>query len=76
MEKAFSNSHLENFELICFHLFQSLQITDPNNERYEVPHQFVKEFTGHTLSETLYDVEVAEKPFSIKVTRKSNNKVL
>uniref|UniRef100_A0A8B7TU07 alpha-glucosidase n=1 Tax=Castor canadensis TaxID=51338 RepID=A0A8B7TU07_CASCN len=52
------------------------KITDPNNERYEVPHQFVKEFTGHTLSETLYDVEVAEKPFSIKVTRKSNNKVL
>ncbi|VFV36808.1 sucrase-intestinal, partial [Lynx pardinus] len=52
------------------------KITDPNNRRYEVPHQFVKEFTGTTASNTLYDVQVVENPFSIKVIRKSNNRIL
>ncbi|XP_073088235.1 sucrase-isomaltase, intestinal [Manis javanica] len=52
------------------------KITDANNTRYEVPHQFVKEFTGTVASETLYDVQVKENPFSIKVIRKSNNKIL
>ncbi|EPQ06457.1 Sucrase-isomaltase, intestinal [Myotis brandtii] len=31
------------------------KITDPNNRRYEVPHQFVKEFSGTAASDTLYD---------------------
>nr|XP_001504613.1 sucrase-isomaltase, intestinal [Equus caballus] len=52
------------------------KITDPNNRRYEVPHQFVKEPTGTTDSETLYNVQVTENPFSIKVIRKSNNRTL
>ncbi|KAM7133396.1 sucrase-isomaltase, intestinal [Molossus nigricans] len=52
------------------------KITDPNNRRYEVPHQFVKEFTGTTATNALYDIQVTENPFSIKVLRKSNKKVL
>ncbi|KAM8771117.1 sucrase-isomaltase, intestinal isoform 2-T2 [Rhynchonycteris naso] len=52
------------------------KITDPNNIRYEVPHQIVKEFNGPTASDTLYDVQVSENPFSVKVRRKSNNKLL
>ncbi|XP_019573698.2 sucrase-isomaltase, intestinal [Rhinolophus sinicus] len=48
------------------------KITDPNNRRYEVPHQFVKEFNGPTASDTLYDVQVTENPFSLKVIRKSS----
>nr|XP_007970400.2 sucrase-isomaltase, intestinal [Chlorocebus sabaeus] len=52
------------------------KITDPNNRRYEVPHQYVKEFTGPTVSDTLYDVKVTENPFSIQVIRKSNDKIL
>ncbi|XP_062955067.1 sucrase-isomaltase, intestinal [Cynocephalus volans] len=52
------------------------KITDPNNRRYEVPHQFVEEFTGPASSDTLYSVEVTENPFSIKVIRKSNSRVL
>uniref|UniRef100_A0A452QIN5 Sucrase-isomaltase n=1 Tax=Ursus americanus TaxID=9643 RepID=A0A452QIN5_URSAM len=52
------------------------KITDPNNRRYEVPHQFVGEFTGTAASDPLYDVQVTENPFSIKVIRKSNMKTL
>ncbi|XP_017358744.1 sucrase-isomaltase, intestinal [Cebus imitator] len=52
------------------------KITDPNNKRYEVPHQYVKEFTGPAVSDTLYDVSVTENPFSIKVIRKSNGRIL
>ncbi|XP_045707250.1 sucrase-isomaltase, intestinal [Phyllostomus hastatus] len=52
------------------------KITDPNNRRYEVPHQFAQEFNGSAASNTLYDVQVTENPFSIKVTRKSNNRIL
>ncbi|XP_025725600.2 LOW QUALITY PROTEIN: sucrase-isomaltase, intestinal [Callorhinus ursinus] len=52
------------------------KITDPNNRRYEVPHQFVGEFTGTTATDTLYDVQVIEHPFSIKVIRKSNMRTL
>uniref|UniRef100_A0A8C6HZB2 Sucrase-isomaltase, intestinal n=1 Tax=Mus spicilegus TaxID=10103 RepID=A0A8C6HZB2_MUSSI len=52
------------------------KLTDPNNKRYEVPHQFVKDGNGIPAADTLYDVKVSENPFSIKVTRKSNNKVL
>lgn len=53
------------------------KITDPNNQRYEVPHQFVnKDFSGPPASNPLYDVKITENPFSIKVIRKSNNKIL
>ncbi|XP_037382547.1 sucrase-isomaltase, intestinal [Talpa occidentalis] len=52
------------------------KITDPNDARYEVPHQFVKKFTGTAASDTLYKVDVTENPFSIKVIRKSNGKTL
>lgn len=54
----------------------NLQITDPNNRRYEVPHQYVEEFTGTAPSSTLYDVQVTENPFSIKVIRASNRRTL
>ncbi|XP_042534803.1 sucrase-isomaltase, intestinal isoform X2 [Dipodomys spectabilis] len=53
-----------------------IKITDPNNNRYEVPHQYVKDFSGTAPSETLYEVQTTDNPFSIKVIRKSNNKVL
>lgn len=52
------------------------KITDPNNKRYEVPHQFVQEVPGIPTADALYDVQVSEKPFSIKVIRKSNGRVL
>ncbi|KAI4589788.1 hypothetical protein MJG53_000837 [Ovis ammon polii x Ovis aries] len=52
------------------------KITDPNNRRYEVPHQFVKEFSGTAASDPLYNLEVIHDPFSIKISRKSNNKIL
>ncbi|XP_036997134.2 sucrase-isomaltase, intestinal [Artibeus jamaicensis] len=52
------------------------KITDPNNKRYEVPHQYVQEFDGNAASDTLYDVQVTESPFSIKVIRKSTMKTL
>uniref|UniRef100_A0A8C6W327 Sucrase-isomaltase, intestinal n=1 Tax=Nannospalax galili TaxID=1026970 RepID=A0A8C6W327_NANGA len=52
------------------------KITDPNNKRFEVPHQFVKEFNGPSSSETLYNVQVTDNPFTLKVIRKSNNRIL
>lgn len=52
------------------------KITDPNNRRYEVPHQFVKEFSGTAASDPLYNVEVIHDPFSIKISRRSNSKIL
>ncbi|KAK7820953.1 hypothetical protein U0070_026011, partial [Myodes glareolus] len=50
--------------------------TDPNNRRYEVPHQFVQDVPGISADNALYDVQVTRDPFSIKVIRKSNNRVL
>ncbi|XP_027628344.1 sucrase-isomaltase, intestinal [Tupaia chinensis] len=52
------------------------KITNPSNRRYEVPHQFVQEFTGPASTDTLYNVQVTERPFGIKVIRRSNNRVL
>ncbi|KAM7331303.1 hypothetical protein ACRRTK_010492 [Alexandromys fortis] len=52
------------------------QITDPNNKRYEVPHQFVQDVPGISADSALYNVQITENPFSIKVIRKSNNRVL
>ncbi|XP_074048617.1 sucrase-isomaltase, intestinal [Macrotis lagotis] len=52
------------------------KITDPNNQRFEVPHQYVKEFTQSEATDTKYKIEVTNNPFAIKVIRKSNNRVL
>uniref|UniRef100_G3U1B0 Sucrase-isomaltase n=1 Tax=Loxodonta africana TaxID=9785 RepID=G3U1B0_LOXAF len=52
------------------------KITDLNKSRYEVPHQYLKSFTGPATSEALYDVIVNETPFSIQVIRKSNKNIL
>ncbi|XP_007946915.1 sucrase-isomaltase, intestinal [Orycteropus afer afer] len=52
------------------------KITDLNKNRYEVPHQYVKTFTGPATSEALYDVTVKQEPFSIQVIRKSNKNIL
>ncbi|XP_040830836.1 sucrase-isomaltase, intestinal [Ochotona curzoniae] len=53
-----------------------IKLTDANNARYEVPHQYVTEFTGPAATNTLYNVEVTQNPFSIRVTRRSNNNIL
>ncbi|EGW08982.1 Maltase-glucoamylase, intestinal [Cricetulus griseus] len=52
------------------------QFTDPTKDRYEVPHEHVQPFSGNAASSLNYRVEVFKQPFSIKVTRKSNNRVL
>lgn len=52
------------------------KLTDQTKERYEVPHEHVKPFSGNAASSLNYNVEVFKEPFSIKVTRKSNNRVL
>uniref|UniRef100_F7BGM0 Sucrase-isomaltase n=1 Tax=Monodelphis domestica TaxID=13616 RepID=F7BGM0_MONDO len=52
------------------------KITDPSKKRYEVPHQHVQAFTGSEASNAKYNIEVSNSPFSIKVIRKSNNRVL
>ncbi|XP_053782529.1 probable maltase-glucoamylase 2 isoform X1 [Desmodus rotundus] len=53
------------------------KITDLNNVRYEVPHENIKPFDGTAGTANLnYHVEVTDKPFSIKIMRTSNSKVL
>ncbi|KAM6201840.1 maltase-glucoamylase-like [Rhynchocyon petersi] len=52
------------------------KLTDPNKDRYEVPHEHVQPFQGNAASSLKYLVEVSERPFSIKVSRRSNNRVL
>uniref|UniRef100_A0A452ESN0 Maltase-glucoamylase 2 (putative) n=1 Tax=Capra hircus TaxID=9925 RepID=A0A452ESN0_CAPHI len=53
------------------------KITDFNNMRYEVPHENVKLFDGNADASTLsYHLEVSYKPFSIKIMRTSNKRVL
>ncbi|XP_015428145.1 PREDICTED: LOW QUALITY PROTEIN: putative maltase-glucoamylase-like protein FLJ16351 [Myotis davidii] len=53
------------------------KITETNNTRYEVSHEHVKLFnmTAGSTNRS-YHVEVIEKPFGIKIMRKSNKKVL
>ncbi|KAM7121734.1 maltase-glucoamylase isoform 1-T3 [Molossus nigricans] len=52
------------------------KLTDPNNDRYQVPHEHVQAFKGDAAASRTYDVEVSKQPFSIKVIRRSNNRVL
>ncbi|XP_028904587.1 sucrase-isomaltase, intestinal [Ornithorhynchus anatinus] len=52
------------------------KITDPNKKRFEVPHAHVKTFTGNAASNPKYKIEVTKNPFSFKVIRKSNNRIL
>uniref|UniRef100_A0A8C3J0N4 Maltase-glucoamylase n=1 Tax=Calidris pygmaea TaxID=425635 RepID=A0A8C3J0N4_9CHAR len=52
------------------------KITDPEKQRFEVPHEHVGPFSGPAASNRKYQVEVQEEPFGIKVIRASNGKVL
>ncbi|CAH7470255.1 Mgam [Phodopus roborovskii] len=52
------------------------KLTDPAKDRFEVPHEHVQPFSGNAASSLNYRVEVTKQPFSIKVTRRSNNRVL
>ncbi|ELW68867.1 Maltase-glucoamylase, intestinal [Tupaia chinensis] len=52
------------------------KLTDQTKNRYEVPHEHVQPFTGNAASSLTYEVEVSNQPFSIKVIRGSNKRVL
>ncbi|KAK7798778.1 hypothetical protein U0070_005760 [Myodes glareolus] len=53
------------------------KITDLNEVRYEVSHENINLMTGTADESTLsYSVEVTKMPFSIRIIRKSNSKVL
>ncbi|XP_006887298.1 PREDICTED: maltase-glucoamylase, intestinal-like [Elephantulus edwardii] len=52
------------------------KLTDRSKARYEVPHEHVQPFRGSAASSRNYLVEVSKQPFSIKVTRRSNSRVL
>ncbi|XP_069927492.1 probable maltase-glucoamylase 2 isoform X2 [Oryctolagus cuniculus] len=53
------------------------KITDSNNMRYEVPHENIKTLNGTADPSSLsYRVEVTDKPFSLKILRTSNQRVL
>ncbi|KAM6199074.1 sucrase-isomaltase, intestinal [Sarcoramphus papa] len=52
------------------------KITDPQTQRFEVPHEHVRSFTGSAASNLNYKVDVKQNPFGIVVTRVSNGRVL
>lgn len=52
------------------------KLTDQSKDRYEVPHEHVQPFKGSAASPLTYEVTVSQQPFSIKVIRRSNNRVL
>uniref|UniRef100_A0A452UGQ7 Maltase-glucoamylase n=1 Tax=Ursus maritimus TaxID=29073 RepID=A0A452UGQ7_URSMA len=52
------------------------KLTDQSKDRYEVPHEHVQPFGGDAASPLTYDVTVSKQPFSIRVIRRSNNRVL
>ncbi|XP_045420062.1 maltase-glucoamylase, intestinal isoform X1 [Lemur catta] len=52
------------------------KFTDQTMDRYEVPHEHVQPFSGNAATSLTYGVDVSKQPFSIKVTRRSNNRVL
>ncbi|XP_029818190.1 sucrase-isomaltase, intestinal [Manacus vitellinus] len=52
------------------------KITDPKRQRFEVPHEHVKAFTGSAASNLKYQVTLQQNPFGLVVTRVSNGRVL
>lgn len=52
------------------------KLTDASKDRYEVPHEHVQSFKGNAASPLAYEVEVSPQPFSIKVKRRGNARVL
>ncbi|XP_056421060.1 sucrase-isomaltase, intestinal isoform X1 [Hyla sarda] len=52
------------------------KITDAKKQRFEVPHEHVKDFTGTAAENPNYNVELVHQPLGIKVSRKSTGKVL
>ncbi|XP_069583495.1 sucrase-isomaltase, intestinal isoform X1 [Ranitomeya imitator] len=52
------------------------KITDAKKERFEVPHEHVKSFTGTAEPNPNYKVDLIHKAFGIQVSRKSPNRVL
>uniref|UniRef100_A0A667IGG8 Maltase-glucoamylase n=2 Tax=Lynx canadensis TaxID=61383 RepID=A0A667IGG8_LYNCA len=52
------------------------KLTDQSKDRYEVPHEHVQPFKGNAASPLTYEVVISKQPFSIKVIRRSNNRVL
>ncbi|XP_077637215.1 maltase-glucoamylase [Crocuta crocuta] len=52
------------------------KLTDQSKDRYEVPHEHVQPFKGNAASPLAYEVDVSKQPFSIRVIRRSNNRVL
>ncbi|XP_023568521.1 maltase-glucoamylase, intestinal [Octodon degus] len=52
------------------------KFTDQTKNRYEVPHEHVQPFNGNAATSLNYQVEVSKQPFSIKVSRRSNSRVL
>uniref|UniRef100_A0A8C3X523 Maltase-glucoamylase n=1 Tax=Catagonus wagneri TaxID=51154 RepID=A0A8C3X523_9CETA len=52
------------------------KFTDANQDRYEVPHEHVQPFQGNSASPLAYEAVVSTQPFSIKVIRTSNSRVL
>ncbi|XP_065509451.1 maltase-glucoamylase-like [Caloenas nicobarica] len=51
-------------------------LTDPKNQRFEVPHEHVGPFTAPAASTLTYAVAVQENPFGLRVTRASSGKVV
>uniref|UniRef100_A0A6I8P631 Maltase n=1 Tax=Ornithorhynchus anatinus TaxID=9258 RepID=A0A6I8P631_ORNAN len=52
------------------------KITDPSAMRFEVPHEHIRPFDGNAISPVNYVVEVTERPFSLRLKRRSNDRVL
>nr|XP_015216325.1 PREDICTED: sucrase-isomaltase, intestinal [Lepisosteus oculatus] len=52
------------------------KITDSNKERFEVPHEHVKQFNGPPASNPNYELELVNNPFGFKLLRASSRKVL
>ncbi|XP_017355270.2 maltase-glucoamylase, intestinal, partial [Cebus imitator] len=52
------------------------KLTDQTKSRYEVPHEHVQSFSGNAAASLTYQVDISREPFSIKVTRRSNSRVL
>ncbi|XP_038616574.1 maltase-glucoamylase, intestinal [Tachyglossus aculeatus] len=52
------------------------KITDPSAMRFEVPHERIRLSDGNATSAANYVVEVTEWPFSLRLKRRSNDRVL